>query len=1153
MPKAITSTDLRNLFQNPFCLKEWTSVLKNFFGAEEVYDRKPEAIDTPSNDISAYSLGWLNTSDTYQIALLYYRFKSGSVVRRKVGLRQLANSLAKRIKTDAALAVFDDGKHWRLSFICDLKDEKTSPKRFSYVFGCSEHLYRTPISRFQELQNNGISFANIRDAFNVEAVTKEFYIKLYNWYEWAQRPEFNVTFPNRIDTSSDDRDNLNEHLIRLITRLIFVWFIKQKGLVSEKLFSPKDLKAILKSFDPLAGNHGNGCKPQTVEATCYYQAILQNLFFATLNKAMDERRFVYDGDDKAQRKVEYGVKTFYRYEDQFTKSGKDEIIQCFSQTPFLNGGLFECLDKSNPTAANPNRIVYYDGFSRVADRKNGNFVKRAFIPNILFFNTDETCPGLINLLQQYNFTIEENSPNDVVVALDPELLGKVFENLLASYNPETAETARNATGSFYTPREIVHYMVNEMILDRLTTAHSSIPKEALYDLIYGDECPAAIKPKQRTELVKTLKQSKFLDPACGSGAFPMGILQCMLDILKKLQVSPSEEDLEGANSAYATKLSIIENCLYGVDIQPIAVQIAKLRCFISLIIEEHPNADKPNLGIPTLPNLETKFVCADTLMPLSINTSRKSMSLFDYYTRELNALKNELLSVRHDHFKASTYQDKTALRNKDKEIRAELTKLFENNKTTASDDIALVTAWDPYDQNASSKFFDPEWMFTVTGGFDGVIGNPPYIQLQANGGLLGERYRPCGYQVFAKTGDMYCLFYERSHQLIKPNGSVCLITSNKWMRAGYGESLRGFLATETDPRLLVDFAGEKVFESATVDVNILLFKKAQNSGQTLACSMTKDGRNNMSLFVQQNGTLTDFSPSAHELGSSWSILSSIELSIKRKIEAVGKPLKDWDIKIYRGILTGCNEAFIIDGAKREEILNNCKTTAERERTDALIRPILRGRDIKRYSYTWGNLYLIATFPSRHYNINDYPAVKEYLLTFGKERLEQTGKEYIVNGERIKARKKTSNKWFETQDSISYWEDFLKQKIVWKRIGSILRFSYDEKGLFGLDSTCIMIGDDVQIICTMLNSYMGQYLLKESPKTGTGDLIVSVQALEPILLPKIIDRVSLKKLLQHQMKHYNNDIQIKINNIVYKAYGLDENEMTFVDSYTKRFR
>ena len=184
---------------------------------------------------------------------------------------------------------------------------------------------------------------------------------------------------------------------------------------------------------------------------------------------------------------------------------------------------------------------------------------------------------------------------------------------------------------------------------------------------------------------------------------------------------------------------------------------------------------------------------------------------------------------------------------------------------------------------------------------------------------------------------------------------------------------------------------------------------------------------------------------------SWVILSPIELSIKRKIEAVGTPLKDWDIQINYGIKTGCNEAFIISGEKRNEILANCQTKEEREKTAELIRPILRGRDIKRYSAEFADLWLIATFPSRKYDIEQYTAVKQYLLDFGKERLEQTGATHLINGEQIKSRKKTNNKWFETQDSISYWEDFSKPKIIWKRIGSILRFSYDETFALGLDS------------------------------------------------------------------------------------------------------
>ena len=246
----------------------------------------------------------------------------------------------------------------------------------------------------------------------------------------------------------------------------------------------------------------------------------------------------------------------------------------------------------------------------------------------------------------------------------------------------------------------------------------------------------------------------------------------------------------------------------------------------------------------------------------------------------------------------------------------------------------------------------------------------------------------------------------------------------------------------------------------------------------------------MSLFVQQNHSCCDFSSN-----ESWIILSAIEQSIKRKIEAVGIPLKEWNIKINYGIKTGFNDAFIISTEKREEILSNCIDEDERERTAAIIRPILRGRDIQRYNYEWADKWLISTFPARHYDIDNFPAIKDFLLSFDIRRLEQTGKEYIISGEKVKARKKTNNKWFETQDSISYWEDFNRPKIIWKRIGSILRFSYDDKGCVGLDSTCFATGADIEYLCCILNSKMGHYLLKDAPKTGTGDLLISVQAVE----------------------------------------------------------
>ena len=283
--------------------------------------------------------------------------------------------------------------------------------------------------------------------------------------------------------------------------------------------------------------------------------------------------------------------------------------------------------------------------------------------------------------------------------------------------------------------------------------------------------------------------------------------------------------------------------------------------------------------------------------------------------------------------------------------------------------------------------------------------------------------------------------------------------------------------------------------------------------------------------MQQQNTVCDFLSS-----DSWVILSPIEQSIKRKIEAVGTPLKDWDINIYRGVLTGCNEAFIITSEKREEILANCQTEAERQRTAELIRPILRGRDIKRYGYDWANLWLIATFPSCHYDIEQYPAVKDYLLSYGIERLEQTGKTHIVDGEKVKSRKKTNNKWFETQDSISYWEDFSKPKIIYPETTQGAYFAYDNKGFY-IDKTCFMlIADDAEYLQHTLSSRLFEFAYKRifaSVELGEHGYQYNKHAL--IKLPIIKPSKSLNLDLK------NMDEQI------YKLYGIINEEIREIES------
>ena len=291
--------------------------------------------------------------------------------------------------------------------------------------------------------------------------------------------------------------------------------------------------------------------------------------------------------------------------------------------------------------------------------------------------------------------------------------------------------------------------------------------------------------------------------------------------------------------------------------------------------------------------------------------------------------------------------------------------------------------------------------------------------------------------------------------------------------------------------------------------------------------------------MQQSGTECEFCSS-----DSWVILSPIEQSIKRKIEAVGTPLKDWDIQINYGIKTGYNDAFIIDTAKRDEILANCQSEDERERTAELIRPILRGRDIKRYGYNWAGLYLIATFPSRHYDIEQYPAVKEYLLSFGIERLEQTGKEHNVNGEKIKARKKTSNKWFETQDSISYWEDFSKPKIIYPNMTKYMPFVYDEASFMTNQKCFIITGQNMAYLNAFLNSSLFKYCFRDSfPELqgGTRELSKIFFDKIPVKLVSLEQNEIFRKIVNSVQSDYTIEQTKYIDTLLFDLYNLTTEE------------
>jgi len=1004
----------------------------------------------------------------------------------------------------------------------------------------------------------------LESVLNISTLNKDFYKKLSDWYFWAIK---NVSFPaepQRDDFTDDTKYKQelksfkSQSVIRLITRLIFVWFIKEKHLIPEELFDINNVKRII---------------DYNADESSYYRAIMQNLFFATLNQEIKNREFRNSGQNR-------GCFNLYRYESYFKDTNK--FLELTGKIPFLNGGLFECLDKEIPDVKGSHGGVVFQRFDGFSD----HIGEQAIIPNELFFGeerkidiSDEfndnkahkaSVKGIINILKDYIFTIAENTPIEEDVALDPELLGRIFENLLASYNPETGESARKSSGSYYTPREIVNYMVDESLKaylkgklsDNFDVQGKNIDDKMTQLISYTDEQP--FREEESSVLINALSECQILDPACGSGAFPMGILHKMVHVLQKLdpenknwhevQIQRALNDTEEAynigdsderrhvledinntfdkninDSDYARKLYLIENCIYGVDIQPIAIQISKLRFFISLIVDQKHNNDKnKNFGVRALPNLETNFVTANTLVKLKEQDINKSLS---FCNEEIESLKKELSIVRHKHFSAKTPQTKAKYRKEDMRLRNEIAELL------IEDDWNDVNAhklseWDPYDQKSSSDYFDPEWMLGVKSGFSIVIGNPPYIQLQKfKGNPLQKAYQDQGYEVYNSMGDIYTLFYEKGLNLLKEKGLLTYITSNKWMRAGYGEQLRHFF-TKFNPLILIDL-GPGVFESATVDTNVLVIQKSENRNNLKAVTITKENKNvpDISDFLSDNGV---------QLGEvstdPWFIGNRAEMRLKEKIERIGKPLKDWDVDIYYGIKTGLNEAFIIDTPTKERL---CQ---EDPKSEEILKPILRGKDIKRYSYNWAGLWLIQS----GFDIdvpNKYPAIYKHLLRFEK-----------------KARKRQDQgaNWWNLR-ACAYYPEFEKEKVVWAETDQSLNTVIVPKGMY-LQKTCFMIiAPNPRLINGFLNSSTSQWYIRNlSSNLGQSGMSLTKDSVQEIPLPSISksDEHIVKQIESivdkiFEAKKQNPDAETspwerEIDELVYRLYDLTKEEVRIIE-------
>ena len=904
------------------------------------------------------------------------------------------------------------------------------------------------------------------DALDTEKLNRRFYRELSGWYE-------RVVQAAKFPTGQAKSISAEEHVIRLITRLLFVWFIKQKGLVEEDLFIESEVEKLLKDYDSDTGDS-------------WYRAILQNLFFATLNTEIGKRGF--------STETNATHRNFSRYRYRKEIADENRLLKLFAQTPFINGGLFDCLDSEESTTQGGYRI---DCFSD--NQSHGK--KLLSIPNRLFFGGE----GLIPLLDRYKFTVEENTPVEREVALDPELLGKVFENLLAAYNPETKETARKQTGSYYTPRQVVDYMVDEALIEvladkvRPTDDDGDFLRERLrYLLDYEDAFDDAnelFTDVERDAIVRALAEIKVLDPAVGSGAFPMGMLHKLTLALRRLDPSNArweqlqkkqagsrhERDAElkaisdgferYRDSDFGRKLYLIQNSIYGVDIQPIACQIAKLRFFISLAIEQEPTDDKhDNYGIKPLPNLETRFVAANTLLglcsPQGVLTSE-----------EATHLKREIHDNRERHFHATFRSTKLKLQEQDNKLRSELAKELGQIGMPA-DDANKVAHWNPYDHNAKAGWFDPDYMFGVRDGFDVVIGNPPYVQLQKNGGELGNLYKDAGYETFAGTGDIYQLFYEQGCRLLKPkSGLLAYITSNSWLKAKYGKKTREYFAEKHSPLRLLEI-GKDVFESAIVDVSVLIMRhgKGQADGKGVDMDRLPD---------------KSFPPEERHWGllrlqgeNPWLVLSATEQPILDKMENIGTPLKEWDISINYGIKTGYNDAFIIDTTTKERLV------AEDPKSAEILKPILRGRDIRR--------------------------------------------------------------------NCAYHAEFERDKLVWMDLTEEGRFAYDAGQMFCANTAFIMTGQSLKYLCAFLNSRLTTWFMRHTGlNSGMGVTRWIAFTVEAIPIPKVsaekqqlfIDVVD--KILAIKGSNPAADTakwEKEIDRLVYALYDLTEKEIQCIETY-----
>lgn len=1048
----------KRLFQSKFNLSKWQMLLQDYFHADKVRVRA-EALDEDAEDRKGYFLGSMTTQDNYELGFFYYEMEDGSVLRRKVGLRNLIRPYL-GYGFDAALAVFNDGTNWRLSLICDLKEDATSTKRFTYVFGDEKAYYKTPVSRFVDLQKKANEFLEIKKAFSVEALSDDFFdayrkqyaefVKFITGKEYVKKGnkwvEQETGEPDAQYFSSFKEDDklVRDYIKKMMGRIVFLYFLQSKGWLAGNLHYMHDL--FYDASDEVKGD--------------FLDKVLEPMFFGLLNTKPE---------DRSSAPLVNGVGVKY--------------IPNAEEIPYLNGGLFQ---------------------QEKIDEVDSVFPAGMF-------------QSLFDFFDSYNFTIDENDPNDAEVGVDPEMLGKIFENLLEDNKDK---------GAFYTPKEIVRYMCQESLTAYLQTGiEDAEVKEHIANFVKTNDVEEL--GGASSELAMSIDQKlidvKICDPAIGSGAFPMGLLRELYACRKSIEIF--EED-----NAADIKRHIIQNNIYGVDIEKGAVDIARLRFWLALIIDEKE-------PMP-LPNLDFKIMQGNSLLEsykgvdLDVTSKKLKTGKDTKKTRGVLSLGFEETDVQ------KVIQDlvKSYFSITDHTLRAQRRQQIDKY---VKDYIKICAEGNHEVQDAVDELEIPNDQFFLwhtyfadvfeQGGFDIVIGNPPYVNVEGISVEDKKIYKDT-FTCFEKRADLFSLFLEMALTKLGSASAVVtyIIPSIIHSNLSYKKLRNLFL----DNKWLseVCYTGGKVFHAPTVDTTILRFCKRGNKKIILKNAVDFENQ-------QVSSVPSDYFSLFQNL---------ISISDQKTNDLMGKlfnhdfPRLDENFSVFQGIVTGNNPAFIFDS--EAEALSN---GIDKE----LLYPLCHGRDIERYAVRSRERRIL--YLNNSVNIETYPNTETWLAAF-KDALSK--RREAKNG----AIQWYSLQWPRVKSELDLKEKILVQNTRNEALKTRICAVLDDKSVYGSQGVNFIIPNDVHASLRYLLGILDSTLINYLFATKFLNLAIKAEYLKQLRMP--IPSAAIQKQLESlvsrvlELKKVNieadtTSLENQIDFLVYHLYGLTYDEVLIVDPDT----